>query len=62
MFIYWANYESAMNPNTHKLIADERVLTAMEKDYQKMSEMFFDEPPSWDTIISSIRDFEESLK
>jgi len=58
----WANYEHAKNKKTLKIIPPERILNEMEKDYKKMREMFFEEPPIWEDIIKSLTEFEKSLK
>ncbi len=58
----WADYESAKNPKTLKLVPQEEILNAMKNDYKQMSEMFFDEPPKWEDIIQAIKGFEDLLK
>lgn len=58
----WTDYDGAKNKKTLKLIPGERVLNEMKKDYQAMEEMFFDSPPDWDEIISSIENFEKALR
>jgi hypothetical protein len=58
----FADYESAKDKKTLKLIPSERVLSDMKKDYKQMEEMFFDEPPLWEDIVSTIREFQEFLR
>lgn len=53
----WASYDSARK-GTLKLIPDEKVLKEMASDYQKMSEMFFGEPPKWGDVIEPVAKFE----
>jgi hypothetical protein len=53
----WANYTTAKK-GTFKAIPEKRVLEAMEKDYSAMSEMFFEEPPTWEKIIEALKEFE----
>jgi hypothetical protein len=56
----WASYETAKK-GTLKLLPPQRILLEMEDDYEKMSEMFFNEQPSWTQIIEAIGDFEKEF-
>ncbi|MFH1726891.1 MAG: nucleotidyl transferase AbiEii/AbiGii toxin family protein [Pseudomonadota bacterium] len=56
----WAKYQDASNGNL-KLIPDDIILQAVEHDYQKMQEMFFEEPPSFNSILEKLREAEEDL-
>ena len=53
----WASYNTAKKGSL-KTIPKKRVLDAMEKDYSAMSEMFFDEVPTWDQIVKELKKFE----
>lgn len=56
----WANYETAKKGSL-KLIPSARILLEMADDYEKMSEMFFEVPPSWQDILKSIQNFEQEF-
>jgi len=56
----WANYATAKK-GTFKAIPEKRVLDAMEKDYSAMSEMFFEEVPTWEEIIDVLKSFEDEF-
>ncbi len=58
----WADYDSAKDKKTLKLIPSVQVLEGMKKDYSSMGEMFFEEPPDWNQVIALISDFENSLR
>jgi hypothetical protein len=53
----WANYDAA-KPGSLKLIPPERILNAMRKDYAAMQDMIFGRRPSFDDIISGLRELE----
>jgi predicted nucleotidyltransferase component of viral defense system len=56
----WASYDTAKKGSL-KLIPNAKILEAMETDYLAMQEMFFDEIPSWNTIVKSVSDFEKDF-
>jgi len=56
----WAQYELA-KPGTLKLIPPNRVLDALRKDYEAMGEMIFGRHPSFDEIITGLRDLENEI-
>jgi len=56
----WANYATA-NKGTLKIIPGQRALSAMESDYNKMSEMFYGDKISWSEIIDKLASFEASF-
>lgn len=53
----WANYSTAVKGKL-RLIPQKRVLSAMENDYHKMSEMFFGEIVEWHEIIEKLKEFQ----
>jgi len=53
----WANYDEA-TPGSFKLIPPERVLKAMRSDYAAMQDMIFGRRPSFDDMISGLRELE----
>lgn len=56
----WANYDT-VKQGTFKAIPEKRVLDAMEKDYSAMSEMFFEEVPTWRKIVRLLKEFEDEF-
>lgn len=56
----WAKYDQAKK-GTLKLMPVAHTLSELQKDYRLMSEMFFEEPPSWDSITKAILLFEEEF-
>ncbi len=53
----WARYNEA-RPGTLRLIPGERVASELRQDYLSMQPMFFEEPPSFDTILDELRKLE----
>jgi hypothetical protein len=56
----WANYSTAKKGSL-KLIAEEKIMKAMEADYKAMSEMLAGEVPSWIEIIRILKEFEDEF-
>lgn len=56
----WASYDTARK-GTLKLSPQDRVLKELEKDFKLMEPMFFDETPTWEAILESIRNFERDF-
>ena len=56
----WANYDTAV-PETMKLIPPKEMIDKLKADYKMMEEMIFGEYPDFDTIIESLREFEQRL-
>jgi predicted nucleotidyltransferase component of viral defense system len=54
----WANYSSA-TLGSLKLLPRKEQMPALQEDYSKMKEMFFDEPVEFNKILESIGKFEE---
>lgn len=55
-----ARYDLA-KPGTFNLIPEESAIKALKADYEDMKEMIFGEYPDFDTIIESLREFEQRL-
>jgi hypothetical protein len=53
----WANYNSAKK-GTLKLCPPERIVEALETDFESMKAMFFGEIPEWNLILKTIKEFE----
>jgi len=57
----WANYETAKKGSL-KVFPLNRVLAALEEDYEKMSIMFYgSKRPDWQVILQAINDFEQEF-
>lgn len=53
-------YETA-RPGSFRLIPPPERLAELAEDYRAMQEMYFDEPPSWDKVVSRLRKLEDEL-
>ncbi|MGE3263210.1 MAG: nucleotidyl transferase AbiEii/AbiGii toxin family protein [Bacteriovoracia bacterium] len=53
----WANYGTARKGSL-KLSPPDKILTALENDYELMASMFFRERPDWTLILKTIGEFE----
>jgi predicted nucleotidyltransferase component of viral defense system len=62
MFFYraGANYDDALIGKLH-LIPNENRLDALKKDYEKMNQMFFSEPPKFETILQKLSVIEKEI-
>ena len=56
----WAKYEEAF-PGTMKLIPPERFFSDLQNDYEKMKKMIYGIQPSFEEIISTIRELEMEI-
>jgi len=56
----WANYDQA-RAGTLKLSPHEDLEKILRKDYQAMTEMFFDDPPEFDVLLTEINSLEEKI-
>lgn len=56
----WANYETARRGSL-RLLPQERIMTALESDYELMASMFFRERPDWMSILKTIGEFEAAF-
>ncbi len=54
----WARYEAAAQGGL-RLVPPEHVMQAMAQDYRDMRDMFFTQPPAWETIISELQQLEQ---
>lgn len=55
-----ANYEEVLKGNLRLAPSDKRT-APLRSDYEKMSEMFFELPPSFDEIIASLKKLEDEI-
>lgn len=56
----WANYETAVQGNLRLIPSQERI-SELKKDYADMSQMIFNEVPSFDEILSDIEKLEQEI-
>jgi len=56
----WAKYDLA-KPGTMKLYPPEYCIEILRKDYKAMKEMIFDEPPTFDKLMSEIKIIESEI-
>lgn len=56
----WANYDRA-TPGGLRLLPTAAQETVLRLDYARMRDMFFDEPPSFDEILISLKKLEDQL-
>ncbi len=56
----WAKYDLAI-PGSLKLLPTEENIKFLKDDYKKMQGMIFGEYPSWESILSYLKDLEEKL-
>jgi Nucleotidyl transferase AbiEii toxin, Type IV TA system len=56
----WARYDLAAL-GTLRLVPDANVQAVLRKDYDEMAEMFWADRPSFDDILSELRDLEDEL-
>ena len=55
-----ASYETAI-AGSLRLIPRQKILTKLKQDYAEMSEMFMEEPPSFDELLDGLSKLEETL-
>lgn len=56
----WAHYEEA-TPKTFHLLPNEENIANLKQDYQRMQGMIFGDYPSFDEILSSLKNLEEEI-
>jgi hypothetical protein len=56
----WAKYEEA-RPGTLRLVPPPARVSELEKDYEKMREMIFGEPPGFDHILRTLKGIEDRI-
>jgi hypothetical protein len=56
----FARYETAV-PGTFRLVPDDYRLPDLERDYQDMREMFYEEPPPWSQVVERLRRLETEI-
>ncbi len=53
----WARYDLA-SPGTFCLLPTSEQLPELRRDYQAMRDMYLSEPPSFDEVLSGLKDLE----
>ena len=56
----WAHYETA-HPGSFRLVPDARRLAEIQRDYQRMADMFMKEPPGFSDLISALKSLEQQI-
>jgi hypothetical protein len=56
----WANYDAA-TPGTLALVPSGSFGAGLARDYAGMDPMIFGEPPTWESILDDLRDFEHRV-
>ncbi len=56
----WANYDTAKR-GTFKLLPKPEAIENLMKDYKAMEQMFFKTPPSFEDVLNTLREAEETL-
>ena len=56
----WARYDEAATGALH-LVPNDELLGLLEADYERMQEMFFSDPPTFDEIGKILQDLEEEV-
>jgi len=55
-----AHYELAV-PGTLRLLPKEELLPELNRDYEQMKEMMFDDPPDFESIIATLKTLEDEI-
>jgi hypothetical protein len=56
----WSRYDLAV-PGSFRLSPPDSQLTALERDYRAMQDMFFREPPTFKTILAGLVSLEREI-
>ncbi|MBB5353827.1 hypothetical protein HNR46_004091 [Haloferula luteola] len=56
----WARYEDAKR-GTLRLLPAEKNMDDLKADLDSMREMFFDEPPAFDAVVTTLREWEDAF-
>lgn len=56
----WARYEDAKR-GTLRIVPPDTRLSELEQDYRKMQEMIFGEPPSFESLLDTLREIERKI-
>lgn len=56
----WAHYEEA-KPGSLRLVPPDDQISQLKTDYRQMQEMFFEDPPSFESIVEKLRGVEDKI-
>lgn len=56
----WAHYETAL-PGTLSILPNAKLYDALAKDYKRMEQMLFGDIPSFESILFSLKEFEDKV-
>jgi hypothetical protein len=56
-----ARYDLARSPKTLRLVPEDRVLAELARDHRGMREMFYGSPPTFDAIVTTLRELEAEI-
>jgi len=56
----WARYDDA-RPGTLRLVPNRGLSSALARDYEEMAEYFFEDPPSFETLLAELEDLEAEV-
>ena len=56
----WAHYEEA-KPGSLRLVPRDEQISQLKTDYRQMQQMFFEDPPSFESIVEKLRGVEEQI-
>lgn len=56
----WSSYESA-RPGTFRVVPPDHRLPALRADYRQMAPMFFEEPPTFDSLLADLAAIEKAI-
>ena len=56
----WAHYEEA-KPGSLRLVPRDDQIGQLKTDYRQMQQMFFEDPPSFESILKKLKDIEDKI-
>jgi len=56
----WAHYEEA-KPGSLRLVPRDEQISQLKTDYRQMQQMFFEDPPSFESIVKKLRSVEKQI-
>ena len=56
----WAHYEEA-KPDSLRLVPRDDQISQLKTDYRQMQQMFFEDPPSFESIVEKLKTVEDKI-
>lgn len=56
----WAHYDEA-KPGSLRLVPRNEQVSQLKTDYRQMQQMFFEDPPSFESILGKLKTAEEEI-